>query len=117
MKAFKLLNTNGSDCSFLEGEVPSLRHIDSSYFFVQNHMDACELVPHSAPRYQLVVTLKGKLKFTVTNGDSFIIEPGVLLIAADLNGKGHSWELIEGPEWLRIYIVLKPGADDGFRPL
>jgi hypothetical protein len=116
MKAFKLINVNGTQCSFQEGSVPINEHIDATHFFVQTQIDKYQLLAHPAPRYQFVVTLKGKLKFTVTNGDSFIIEPGIILVAKDLVGEGHSWQIIEGDEWHRIYIVPHKDAEDHFMP-
>jgi hypothetical protein len=115
MKAYKLININGTDCSFLEGEIPESVHIQSEHFFVQSKIEAYQLSAHPAPRYQFVITLKGKLKFTVTNGDSFIVEPGIVLIADDLEGKGHTWEIIDGTEWHRIYIVMPEDGEDCFR--
>lgn len=115
MKAFKLITINDTDSSFLEGSVPELQHIKVDYFFLHEHIEGWELSAHVAPRYQFVITLKGKLKFTVTNGDTFIIEPGVILIANDLVGKGHTWEIIEGKEWHRIYIVPETGGNDYFQ--
>jgi hypothetical protein len=114
MKAFKLININGSDCSFLEGQVKDMTHIDSDHFFTASTFEKYQLTAHPAPRYQFVITLKGKLKFTVTNGDSFIVEPGIVLIANDLLGKGHIWEILDGEEWHRIYIVMKEGGEDLF---
>lgn len=114
MKVYKLVTTDNSDSSFLEGSIPELQNIKADHFFVNDKIEGWELGPHVAPRYQFVITLKGKLKFTVTNGDSFIIEPGVLLIANDLTGKGHRWEIIDGGEWHRVYIVPPSSADDFF---
>lgn len=114
MKAFKLINVNGTDCSFEEGFVPEEVPVTTTGFFIQTRIEKYQLSAHPAPRYQYVVTLKGKLKFTVTNGDSFIIEPGILLIADDLHGKGHTWEILDGDVWERIYIVLPPGETDHF---
>lgn len=116
MKAFKLINTNGTDCCFEEGTIPELTHINVNYFFIQTSIEGYQLSAHPAPRYQFVITLKGKLKFTVTNGDTFIIEPGVVLIANDLEGVGHKWEIMDGNEWHRIYIVPNADADDYFKP-
>ena len=114
MKAFKLVNTANNESSFLEGFIKEHVQIDAHYFLLQTDIEKYELTAHPAPRYQFVLTLKGKLKFTVTNGDSFIIEPGVVLIAKDLLGKGHSWEIIEGSEWHRVYIVPPPDGEDYF---
>lgn len=114
MKAYKLININNSESSFVEGSVPDLTHIEADYFFVQSATGNLELTIHPAPRYQYVITLKGVLKFTVSNGNSFIIEPGVLLIAKDLAGSGHTWDIIDGEVWERIYIVMKSDGDDHF---
>lgn len=103
------------DSSFLEGTIPELTNIKANYFFIQTKVE--KLGWHPAPRYQFMINLKGKLKFTVTNGDTFIVEPGVAVIANDLQGKGHKWEIIDGNEWHRIYIVPDPNADDHFKPL
>lgn len=114
MKAFKLININGTDCSFLEGEIQEATQINCNYFFDRTKTEH-QFIDHPAPRYQFVITLKGKLRFTVTNGDSFILEPGIMLIAKDLEGIGHRWEIIEGNEWHRIYIVPPTDGDDFFR--
>jgi hypothetical protein len=114
MKAYKLININNNDSSFVEGTVSTLQKIKAHYFFFHDHIEVYELTAHPAPRYQFVVTLKGKLKFTVTNGDTFIIEPGVILIANDLLGKGHTWEIVDGTEWHRVYIVPEEGVDEHF---
>ena len=114
MKAFKLINTPDKGCTFLEGEITAMKHIPANYFFIQNHIEDYELKAHPAPRYQFVITIKGKLKFTVSNGSSFIIEPGVILIAKDLGGEGHNWEILEGNEWERIYVVPPADAHDYF---
>ena len=106
MKAYKLINTPDNKSAFEEGTVPELTHVKVSHFFVQTNIEEYQKHAHPAPRYQYVITLKGKLKFTVSDGSSFIIEPGILLIANDLKGEGHTWEILEGNEWHRMYIVL-----------
>ena len=114
MKAYKLITLNNGDSSFLEGSVPELEHIKADHFLLHTNVEAWELGAHVAPRFQFVITLKGKLKFTVTNGDTFIIEPGVILIANDLTGKGHRWEIFDGTEWHRVYIVPPADSEDHF---
>ena len=116
MKAYKLININGTECSFQEGTIPINEYIDATHFFIQTQIDKYQLSAHPAPRYQFVITLKGKLRFTVTNGDSFIIEPGVILVAKDIYGEGHTWEIIEGDAWHRIYIVPHKDTEDHFIP-
>ncbi|KGO92147.1 hypothetical protein Q766_14770 [Flavobacterium subsaxonicum WB 4.1-42 = DSM 21790] len=114
MKAIRLYNLPDGTCTFEEGKIPNKTNMDVKTFFAQTHVDDYEKVAHAAPRMQYVVTLKGKLKFKVSNGDTFIIEPGVVLVAEDTLGKGHSWDLVKGEKWERLYIPLKDGAEDHF---
>lgn len=114
LKAIRLINLDNDDCTFESGKIPVQQHINASYFFAKTDVLSLEGITHPAPRRQYVITLKGKLKFGVTNGESFIIEPGIILIANDTRGTGHTWEIIEGEEWERIYIPLEDDTDDLF---
>jgi len=114
LKAIRLINIENNDCAFEIGKIPVLRNINASYFFAKTDVSTLEGIPHPAPRRQYVITIKGKLKFGVTNGDTFMIEPGVILIANDTKGIGHTWEIVEGDEWERIYIPLEEDTDDLF---
>lgn len=109
IKAIRLFNSNETDCAFETGKIPVQVKIDVQYFFAQTKVDPYEKVPHPAPRRQYVITLKGKLRFKVTDGTTFLINPGDILIAEDLAGPGHTWELLDGEEWERIYIPLLDG--------
>lgn len=114
LKAIRLINTEDDKCTFETGTIPIRQHINASYFFAQTDVSTLEKIPHPAPRRQYVITLKGKLKFTVSNGETFIIEPGIVLIANDTAGEGHTWEIVDGNEWERIYIPLEEDTDDYF---
>ena len=114
LKAIRLINTENNDCTFEIGKIPIMQQINATYFFAQTNVSILENIPHPAPRRQYVITLKGKLKFQVTNGETFIIEPGIILIANDTKGIGHTWEILEGNEWERIYIPLEEESDDYF---
>ncbi|MFC3559598.1 cupin domain-containing protein [Pedobacter jamesrossensis] len=113
LNAIRLINTENNDCAFEIGKIPIRQHINTNYFFAQTDI-SLQKAPHSAPRRQYVITLKGKLKFEVTNGDTFFIEPGIILIADDTEGIGHTWEIVDGDEWERIYIPLEENAEDYF---
>jgi quercetin dioxygenase-like cupin family protein len=113
MKAFKLINTPDNKSDFEVGSIPEMEHIDAAHFFAQT-TTGVQFSLHPAPRYQFVVTLKGKLKFTVSSGQSFIIEPGIILVAKDTEGEGHSWEILDGDQWHRVYIVPHANAEDHF---
>lgn len=116
IKAIRLINTEDGKCTFEVGKIPTKTHLDVNYFFGQTKVDDYEKRPHAAPRTQYVVTLKGKLRFKVSSGKTFVIEPGVILIAEDVKGTGHSWDLVEGKKWERLYIPFTPGSDDHFIP-
>lgn len=115
MKAYRLFNDSKNDCAFEEGDVPELEQIQAKAFILQTSIETYELSTHPAPRNQFVFTLRGKLKFTVTNGASFILEPGIVLLAEDLNGSGHSWRLVDGDSWHRVYVIPQHPASDYFR--
>ena len=65
---------------------------------------------HTAPVRQLVITLSGTLDFQTRSGQHFILKPGVILLAEDTAGGGHSWRLIDAEPWRRVYVVLARGA-------
>jgi quercetin dioxygenase-like cupin family protein len=115
MKAYRLFNDDSNNCLFEEGEVPELEQIQAKAFILQTSIEAYELTPHPAPRNQFVFTLRGKLEFTVTSGASFVLEPGIVLLAEDLKGKGHSWRLLDGDTWDRVYVIPQGAASDHFR--
>ena len=65
---------------------------------------------HTAPVRQLVITLSGTLSFETRSGQHFVLKPGVILLAEDTAGGGHSWRLIDAEPWRRVYVVLAAGA-------
>lgn len=112
--AIRLFNLENGDCSFERGYIREKQNIPITYFFAQTQVDELEKVLHPAPRRQYVITLKGKLRFQMSDGSSFIIEPGIVLLAEDIDGPGHSWELIEGTTWERLYLVTDPDRHNVF---
>jgi quercetin dioxygenase-like cupin family protein len=62
---------------------------------------------HTAPRVQYVITLTGTLEFTTRDGETFILHPGDVLLAADTTSSGHRWRLIDDQPWRRVYVVLE----------
>lgn len=114
IRAVRLFNINDTACAFETGKLETQVKIDVQYFFCQTKVDPYQKVAHPAPRRQYVITLKGKLRFKVTDGSTFIIEPGDILIAEDTAGPGHTWELIEGDQWERIYIPFETESENHF---
>ena len=110
--AIKLINTPDNHSAFIKGSVPSLAKLSSQNLYFSNTFEEWQKGEHPAPKKQYVVTMKGKLKFRVSDGSTFIIEPGTVLLAADTAGEGHSWDIVDGKEWIRVYIPV--GDDDHF---
>ncbi|WP_033570013.1 cupin domain-containing protein [Dickeya undicola] len=109
--AIKLITTPDNHSAYQKGTIPVLDKIPSQNFWINNSVEEWEKNTHPAPRKQYVITLKGKLKFKVSDGSTFILSPGTVLLAEDTNGEGHSWELIDGDEWVRVYIPMTDSTD------
>ena len=71
--------------------------------------------PHDAPTRQFVITLSGTLEFKTVPGETFIINPGDILLAEDTAGSGHSWRLTDQNPWRRAYVILADGAEVPFK--
>jgi quercetin dioxygenase-like cupin family protein len=70
---------------------------------------------HTAPTRQFVITLSGTLDFQTRAGKHFTLRPGIVLLAEDTAGGGHTWRLTDADPWRRIYVVLAPGAPVPFK--
>ena len=113
--AIRLLRDADGESYFEKGTVQTDFKIQSIEFWFANEIDSWQIGTHTAPRKQFVITLSGKLKFTTSNDLSFIVEPGIVLLAEDIDGDGHTWEMIEGHEnWHRIYIPIVDEATSSF---
>ncbi len=69
---------------------------------------------HTAPARQFVITLSGTLDFVTRQDKHFRLNPGIILLAEDTAGGGHSWKLVDNEPWRRVYVVLAPGAAVSF---
>ncbi|WP_312389575.1 hypothetical protein [Chryseobacterium sp.] len=112
--AVRLINNPDGSCAFEKGKIPTLKHMNTTTFWMSNKTEEWEKNAHPAPRRQYVITIKGNIKFKVTDGSTFIIKPGTVLLAEDLKGKGHSWDMVKSKEWERLYIPIAEDADDFF---
>lgn len=112
--AIRLMNTPEGGSTFETGKLPVLKTISTTSFRISNTVEEWEKSDHPAPRRQYVVTVKGKIRFKVSNGETFLIEPGIILLAEDVQGKGHSWEFEEGEIWERLYIPIPDHGESFF---
>ncbi|HEX4022767.1 MAG TPA: cupin domain-containing protein [Acidobacteriaceae bacterium] len=116
LHAFKLYTGPDNASHVLEGTVPQDERTDVVAIHFKESPPHASLAWHEAPEIQYVITLSGTLEFTTRDGETFIVRPGDVLIAADNVGSGHTWRLIDDQPWRRVYVVLKPGAPDLFLP-
>jgi len=114
--AVRLLNNPDGSCTFETGRIPVLKDIVTTSFRFSNTTEEWEKSEHPAPRKQFVVTLQGKIRFKVSDGSTFVIQPGIILLAEDVEGKGHSWELEEGEKWERLYMPVADNGESFFIP-
>ncbi|MCJ7934217.1 MAG: hypothetical protein MUW56_11420 [Chryseobacterium sp.] len=114
--AIRLVNNPDGSCSFEKGKIPTLKHMNTTTFWMSNKTEEWEKNAHPAPRRQYVITIKGNIRFKVTDGSTFMIKPGTVLLAEDLKGSGHSWDMVKSKEWERLYIPIAENADDFFIP-
>ena len=63
---------------------------------------------HNAPRRQLCVMLEGVWEVGTTDGEKRRWGPGELFLPDDVEGKGHTSEVIEGP----VRILFVPLLDE-----
>jgi quercetin dioxygenase-like cupin family protein len=69
---------------------------------------------HTAPVHQYVITISGTLEFTTYTGETFILQPGEILIALDTTGSGHRWRLIDDAPWRRVYVTIRDQSEINF---
>lgn len=115
MPAIRLLRKESGESYFEKGIIKPDFKIKATSFWFASKIDSWQVGTHIAPRKQVVITLTGKLKFTTSDGLSFILQPGMTLLAEDIDGDGHTWEMIDGHEiWHRIYIPITEDSEDFF---
>ncbi|GKS74448.1 hypothetical protein AVME950_06150 [Acidovorax sp. SUPP950] len=111
--AIKLYSTPDHHAAFVRGTVPALHKIPSQQFWLSNSVEPWEQNTHPAPRRQYVVPLQGVLEFRVSDGSTFRLAPGTVLLAEDTQGEGHSWKIVSNDkEWVRAYIPMVSENDE-----
>ena len=117
IRAIKLYTGSDGASHFSEGSVALDLSSEVTTITFRESPPYSNLDWHDAPQTQYVITLSGTLEFTTRDGETFVIHPGDVLIAADDSGSGHKWRLIDDAPWRRVYVVIRPGTSDGFQKL
>jgi len=61
---------------------------------------------HTAPRRQYVITLSGRGEVELTGGKKIPLEPGHILLAEDVTGKGHISRGVGSEDRISLFIPL-----------
>jgi quercetin dioxygenase-like cupin family protein len=61
---------------------------------------------HNAPRRQYVITLSGQAEFTIGDGTAMRLDPGDVLLAEDLTGRGHTTRVVGSEPRISTAIPL-----------
>jgi quercetin dioxygenase-like cupin family protein len=59
---------------------------------------------HNADKRRYALPLSGRAEIEVAGGHKVIIEPGQLVLAEDLTGKGHTFRVIGNEDWVALFV-------------
>lgn len=57
------------------------------------------------PRY--VITVSGNAEIEISSGEKFVVQPGEVLLAEDLTGKGHRFRVLGNSDWVALFVDLR----------
>jgi len=61
---------------------------------------------HPAAGRQYVITLSGKGEIEVAGGQKVLLEPGRVMLAEDVTGKGHVSRTLGSKDWVSVHVFL-----------
>jgi quercetin dioxygenase-like cupin family protein len=116
IRAFHLYTGPDGNSHVIKGSVSSGGMVEAESILFKETPAHSSFDWHNAPAPQYVITLAGVLEFTTVGGETFLIHPGDVLLAADQTGSGHKWRLINNEPWKRAYVIFKEGSNTRFVP-
>jgi len=60
----------------------------------------------NADNRRYVIAISGKAEVEVSGGEKMLIEPGRLILAEDLTGKGHTFRVVGTEDWVALFVDL-----------
>ncbi len=115
MKYFRIYSDDEGESHFEDVEIPmeqqdsqaalSMMHPAIGIIFRRTPPDQF-IDWHPAPRRQFVVTLSGEAEVEASDGGVRRIGPGTIMLAEDLEGKGHITRGVGTEERLSLFIPL-----------
>jgi len=61
---------------------------------------------HTAPRRQYVITLSGRGEIELNGGQKIRLEPGKVVLAEDVTGRGHVTRTVGTEDWISVAVPL-----------
>ena len=62
---------------------------------------------HNADVRRYVVVISGRAEVEVAGGQKFVAEPGQIVFAEDLTGKGHTFRVVGNSDWVALFVDLE----------
>jgi hypothetical protein len=59
---------------------------------------------HNADKRRYVITISGRAEIEVAGGEKSFIEPGRIVQAEDLTGKGHTFRVVGTDDWVALFV-------------
>jgi hypothetical protein len=61
---------------------------------------------HNADVRRYVVTISGRAEIEVAGNQKFVAQPGELVLAEDLTGKGHRFRVVGDSDWVALFLDM-----------
>jgi hypothetical protein len=66
---------------------------------------------HNADARRYVITISGRAEVEVAGGQKMIAEPGQIVLAEDLTGKGHTFRVLGNSDWVALFVDMEKDKD------
>jgi quercetin dioxygenase-like cupin family protein len=62
---------------------------------------------HNADVRRYVITIRGRSEVEVAGGQKLIAQPGQVVLAEDLTGKGHTFRILGDSDWVALFVDME----------
>ncbi len=59
---------------------------------------------HNADHRRYAITINGRAELEIGGGQKILAEPGRIVIAEDLTGKGHPFRVLGDSDWVAMFV-------------
>jgi quercetin dioxygenase-like cupin family protein len=61
---------------------------------------------HNADARRYVITISGRAEVEVAGAEKFMAQPGEIVLAEDLTGKGHTFRVLGDNDWVAVFVDM-----------